>query len=269
MWSILQRLSKLLGSSKASNTAIVLKGGLAKGFGEIAIIKYLQENNIQPGAIIGASSGAQIAAMWAAGMTWQQMLEATSTFHMSRTISYYELLSEGHLFGRQKIRDFFLSYNHNADSLLETMSKRIGFLSHSLTTKKLELLAEGSLVDCLIASNAHPGVIAKQHLPTGEYIDGDVYDGVYLVDEIKQKFNVKYVIGLAKEVEPSTSISGKLLDFIRPDKLAEQCDESKLNLLLTYDAHSVGYTEFSNIPNLVDAVYELLLENEKELRKYI
>lgn len=110
-------------------------------------------------------------------------------------------------------------------------------------------------------------------MATGEYIDGDVYVGVYLVDDIKRRFNVKHVIGFAKEKEPPISISERLtervLDSIRPDMLAEQYDQSKLDMLLTYNAHNVGYAEFSGIPGLVDSVYELLLENEKQLRKYL
>jgi|GEM_PF-5761502 len=268
MWTVFKQALRLW-KTNASDTAIVLKGGLAKGFGEIAVIRYLQENNIRPKAVIGASSGAQIAAMWAAGMTWQEMVEATSKFQMSLTTSYYELLTERHLFGSQKIRDFFLSYIHNTDVDMESMQKNVGFLSHNLTTKKLELLSKGSLVQCLIASNAHPGIIASQNLPNGQYIDGDIYSGIYLIDDIKHRFKVKHVIGISRELESSGYLTEIILDLLRPDRSDAQCDEDRLDLLLKYNSSGIGYAEFSAIPGLVDSVYQQLLDNEKALQKYL
>lgn len=72
-------------------SAVILGGGLAKGYGGIALIRLLQENNLEP-LVIGTSAGAQLAALYSVGYTWQELVDVTSTFKMSQMASFPNFL---------------------------------------------------------------------------------------------------------------------------------------------------------------------------------
>ena len=54
---------------------LVMSGGAARGFAHLGVIKALQEKNIAPGIISGASAGALVAAFYADGFQPEEILE--------------------------------------------------------------------------------------------------------------------------------------------------------------------------------------------------
>ena len=54
---------------------IVLSGGGTRGMAHIGLLQALKEHGIEPGYIAGASAGALVGAMYAAGCSPEQSLE--------------------------------------------------------------------------------------------------------------------------------------------------------------------------------------------------
>ena len=55
--------------------ALVLGGGAARGFAHIGVIKVLQESGIHFDYVVGNSAGSIIGALYAKGMSWQEMAD--------------------------------------------------------------------------------------------------------------------------------------------------------------------------------------------------
>lgn len=237
-------------------TAIVLKGGLAKGFGAIGIIRYLQELGYKPDVLVGASSGAQIAAMYAVGKSWQEMLDIVGNYRLKQTSSLKSLILQGHLFPDELIRELFLKNNDFTELDFSQTKQPVMFISTDRSAKRQQLLFSGNLIDALLASNAFPGVISRQHLYLSDYRDGDLIDQ-FLVTDLKRR-GYDRVIGVSRTTEASKPRSYKPLDlltkFFVDDKWVK--DKHKLDYSFEYDASDVGYAEFDKVPELAEEVYQ-------------
>ena len=72
--------------SGAQSVGLVLSGGGAKGLSHIGVIKALEENNIPIDYIAGTSMGAIISALYAIGLTPDEM---TAMFRSKEFASWY------------------------------------------------------------------------------------------------------------------------------------------------------------------------------------
>jgi predicted acylesterase/phospholipase RssA len=55
--------------------ALVLSGGLARGLAHVGVLRALEEEGLRPDLIVGSSMGSLVAALWASGLTSQEIQE--------------------------------------------------------------------------------------------------------------------------------------------------------------------------------------------------
>ena len=149
---------------------IVLSGGGARAIAHLGVLHALEERNIHPSALAGASAGALIAALYAAGLPPEKIKDL---FHDTAYFGVFHLL-----FGRPGLFDM-----RAMRSTLETWLPAKNFedlpipLSVAVTNLSLgkaEIISSGPLLEPLLASACVP-VIFEPVLYRGcQYVDGGV-----------------------------------------------------------------------------------------------
>jgi NTE family protein len=162
-------------------TGLVLSGGGIRGVAHIGAIKAMQEYGISPSHIAGTSAGAIVGALYAAGRTWEEMLDffkATQIF----SINNYAKGKPGFL-DTEKFYDQFKSYLRH-DSF-EALEMPLYITATNLLDGTLKVFDSGELIKPILASSAVPGLFAPVQIKNGYYVDGGTLNN-FPVDLIKQ-----------------------------------------------------------------------------------
>lgn len=158
---------------KFKNSGIAFSGGAALGMAHIGIIKALQEYEIHPAYISGASAGAMIGGLYAYGITPDEMRKIASSFGNSKLLQYIRpTLKPGGLIKTQQIRKFFFDIMGNVK--IEDLEKPFIASTVDLISGNLYYINKGSLVDAIVASISIPGVFQPFIFEDKVLIDGGV-----------------------------------------------------------------------------------------------
>ena len=162
------------------NTGLVLSGGGVRGAAHIGAIKALEEYNIYPTHIAGTSSGAIVGALYAAGNTWQEILDFFKTVELF-DLTKYARNKPGFL-DTSKFYEGFKTY-FPSDSF-ESLKKPLYITATNLLDGTLRVFHQGELIKPLLASAAFPGLFAPVSFQNGYYVDGGTLNN-FPVDLIK------------------------------------------------------------------------------------
>ncbi len=155
---------------KKYKLSLALSGGGIRGVAHIGAIKALQENDIEPEAVIGTSAGAIIGALYAAGKSPEEMMEFVKEWSFLKSVRI----------------GFTFDGLTNLSFLKEHLNKYLGFDDFSKLEKPfyvgvtnmnkgtLEVLSEGSIGDAVMASSAIPIVFKPVEINGNIYVDGGV-----------------------------------------------------------------------------------------------
>ena len=182
------------------NIGLVLSGGGARGAAHIGVIKALEEYGIFATHISGASAGAIVGALYAAGVHWSEILTFFKTiplFHAKR-------------FARKK--PGFLNSENFYDDLktylpkdrFEDLKKPLFIPAANIIDGTSTIFSEGPLIKPIIASASFPGVFTPTEIDGNFYVDGGTLNN-FPVEPLKNKCDK--IIGVC--VNPLKSVSMK------------------------------------------------------------
>lgn len=189
--SSLSTAAKPLGNS-SRRVGIALGAGGANGLAHIAMLEVLDELEIRPHRIAGASIGAVVGAMYASGMLAAEIKDlAKEAFATTETDDLQELVSDqvlewfelielevgnGGLLDSQRILShFYRSIDADAFSDLEIP---LDIVAGDLWNKEQVVLNSGPLLPAVQASMAIPGVFEPVVLGNRVLIDGGTVNPV-------------------------------------------------------------------------------------------
>jgi len=174
---------------------IVLSGGSALGYAHIGVLQALEEYEIYPTIVAGASIGGLIGAFYANGFSPKQIYEFVKLENFNRTSKIVApMLRQNQLglFSQKNILKILKKYiSHDSfDSLRMPL-----FLSvTNLSKNQVEFVHTGdSLHHYLLATSAIPTVFDAVKIDGDTYIDGGVLNN-FPAQAIRQ--NCKYLIGV-------------------------------------------------------------------------
>lgn len=157
-------------SKKPYRIGLVLSGGGARGFAHAGALKALEEVGIKPDIIAGVSAGSVVTAMYASGMTPEDIITSFADVKFS---DFAELGVP---------RDGFFSM----DGFRKFLKKKIPFeriedlptpamiCATDLDHNKPVAFSEGNIVDCVTASCSIPIVFKPVRIDGVTYVDGGV-----------------------------------------------------------------------------------------------
>ncbi len=148
---------------------VTLSGGFVKALAHVGFLKALDEAKIKIAAISGASSGSLVAALYAFGISPDQM------FEMSKELSWKKIARpslKGGLFRLDGLKDLIIEITGEAN--LEDLKIPTAISVVNLRTLKPQFLTKGLLADCIVASCSIPPLFAPWKIGNDWFVDGGV-----------------------------------------------------------------------------------------------
>ncbi len=152
---------------------ISLSGGGARGFMHLGVLKALEEHNLRPSVIVGTSSGAIAAALYAAGLTPEEIVKVMKDIKV-KSLMKPSMTRRG-LFDIQKATAFL---NDMLPATFEELKMKLVVNTCDLLNGKSVFFSEGSLVEPLQASSCIPGFFKPVDFQGFTLVDGGVVNNM-------------------------------------------------------------------------------------------
>ncbi len=152
------------------NVGLVLSGGGVRGIAHLGVIKALEEHNIRVKSIAGASAGAIVGAFYAAGHSWEHILEFFKTTPMFSWQNY--TYSKPGLLDTDKFQKAFAAYLPDDD--FQGLECKLYISTTDICTGKNHIFSEGKLIKKVLASAAFPIVLSPVRIDGVFFADGGI-----------------------------------------------------------------------------------------------
>lgn len=150
--------------------ALVLGSGGPRGFAHIGVLKVLDAEGIKPDLIIGASVGAMVGALYAAGHSAVDIEQTALNLNIVSLIDWPALLSGRRISGSSLAR--FVN-SHVDGRPIEQFPTRFAAIAVRAADGQLAVFNHGNAGIAVRASSAIPGRFDPVRIRGIEYIDGD------------------------------------------------------------------------------------------------
>ncbi len=173
----IERLARILGDIKLG---IALGSGGARGYTIVGILKILEREHIYPDIISGTSIGAIIGALYAKGMTIDEILGIGATIDKNwvRDILFWDLTlpKDGGFLSGRKLQRFFKSLFDDLE--FKDLELPFACIATDIKTGEEVTFNDGRVLDAVRASVSIP-IIWKPYLYRGRYlVDGGLVNPV-------------------------------------------------------------------------------------------
>jgi NTE family protein len=149
---------------------IVLSGGGTRGIAHIGVLRALGEHGIHPGRVAGASAGAIVGALYAAGYGPAEMLEffeKNNPFRLSNVS-----LSKPGIIDTDKVRVEFEEYF--PENSFEALQRELRVVATDLTRGEPVEFNSGPLIPAILASASYPMMFTPIEIDGRLYADGGI-----------------------------------------------------------------------------------------------
>jgi len=168
---------------------IAFSGGGARGIAHIGVLKALLENGIEPQVVSGASAGAIVGALYAAGKSPEEMLVFVRD---SRLFKLFKVGLPNRGFTKLTYLRERLAQTI-AEDRFEALQKKLIVAISNLHTGACEMVNSGPLFDIIVASSSIPLVFKPVEINGQLYVDGGLLSNLPAIPLLKE---VDFVIGV-------------------------------------------------------------------------
>jgi NTE family protein len=179
---------------------LVLSSGGARGSAHVGVLKVLEENGILPDVIAGASMGAEVGGVFAAGVATEVLEESwrsTSFLRAARTMLPTVPWS-GWSSGSEVLR--FL-YKLIGDRRIEDLEMPFAAVATDLETGAPNAITRGPLAEAIRASLSVPGLFTPVWLDDRLLIDGGVSNPLPI--DVARSLGAERIIAVDVLVDPA------------------------------------------------------------------
>lgn len=159
-----------MAAQERNDIGIVLSGGGIRGIAHIGVLRALFEHGVYPDCIAGASAGAIVGALYAAGYDPAEMLEFFEKKNPFR-LSNVSITKPG-IIDTDKVRADFEEYF--PDNSFEALQRKLYVLATDLTRGEPVEFHTGELIPAVLASSAYPGMFTPIEIDGHIYADGGI-----------------------------------------------------------------------------------------------
>ncbi|WP_052226487.1 patatin-like phospholipase family protein [Microbacterium mangrovi] len=155
---------------------LVLGGGGAFGAAHVGVLQVLEERGIRPGIVTGTSSGALVAAAYAARVDHPAIEKAARAFRWS-SIARWSFRPRWGLLDTHAVTDAVHGM-FGSDPLIEEFDRRFGAFATDLRARRGVVLDRGPLSSALRSTIAVPGLLPPVRRDGLLLADGGMIDNV-------------------------------------------------------------------------------------------
>jgi NTE family protein len=153
-----------------NDIGIVLSGGGTRGIAHIGVLRALIGHGIYPDRIAGASAGAIVGALYAAGYEPREMLEFFEKNNPFR-LSNVSITKPG-IIDTDKVRIDFEEYF--PDNSFEALQRELRVMATDLTRGEPVEFHTGALIPAVLASSSYPMMFTPIEIDGRLYADGGI-----------------------------------------------------------------------------------------------
>lgn len=249
---------------------LALSGGGARGIAHIGVLQALEENGIFPEVLSGASAGAIVGALYAAGKKPEEIMAFV------RKASFFKLFKVGLPYSgltkltylRERLADTI------AEDSFEALRRKLFIAIANLNTGECELRGSGPLFDVVTASSSIPLLFQPVEIGGQLYVDGGLLNNMP-VEPIQPLCDVT----IAVNVMPHVQVANKAVQNVFG--IAQRCfDLSVLAntrpsialcdlLIEPKEVHGYNIFQINQYEPLFDIGYKAAMEQMGVLRELI
>ena len=148
--------------------ALVLGAGGSRGFAHIGVIKALEAAGIQPGVVVGSSSGSVVAALYAGGYN-ARALETMALEVEDSDLIDFTLFGPGRVQG-EALQDYVNKALGNRS--IEALERAFAVVATERATNRMTVFNRGNTGLAVRASSSIPNVFWPVIIAGTEYVDG-------------------------------------------------------------------------------------------------
>jgi NTE family protein len=199
---------------------LALGGGSARGYAHVGVLQVLEQHGLVPALIAGTSFGAVMGALYASGMTADEIASDAAALR-KRDVFPHVLdfgLHKAALFDGRRLEAFYdrwLEGRHFAD-----LERKLVVVTTDVETGERVLLQEGPVARALRASTALPGIFCPVEIDGRRLVDGGLGSPVPL--ETLDAFSVDIRIGIGAGVTVGDSGGLRFVQRIVESRLGTQ-----------------------------------------------
>ena len=188
---------------------LALGGGAARGFAHIGVIKILEANGIKPNVIVGTSAGSVISAIYASGISANELQQIAIDLDEA-TITDWTNPFSGKMGGMIKGDALQSKINQLVKNRpIEQMKIPLGIVATDLKTGNPILFQRGDTGQAVRASSSVPGIFMPTVIQGKEYVDGGLTSPVPI--KFTRNLGADIVIAVNISSDPSDQqVSGIL-----------------------------------------------------------
>lgn len=209
---------------------IVLSGGGHRGAAHAGILKAMEEFDLQPDVLSGASAGAIVGALYAAGHSPETILEVFKNIKLF-SVSYFARRKAGFL-DSERFEKFLSSYFPK--STFEELDKTLKVTATDLIGGESRVFEKGEIIPAILASAAVPGIFTPIEIDNSLYADGGVLDNfpVTPLQEDTTEIYGSYVCPLKtltiKDFKHSYNVADRALQLMMHNNSVQKFKDCKL-----------------------------------------
>lgn len=151
---------------------VVLSGGGSRGMAHLGLLQALKEHDIEPDYIAGASAGALVGALYAAGNHPTQSLELFTNTPLFRWSNTNLNRGKPGFFDTEKYRKYFERFL--PEDSFEALYKKLFVSVTDVCAGKAVIMDSGPLIKALSASAAVPPIFSPVMIDGVYYADGGI-----------------------------------------------------------------------------------------------
>ena len=155
---------------------LALGGGVARGLAHIGVLKVLHQEGIEISAYAGTSAGSIVAALAAAGLSWQQMQAAVAGVSWRDLTAFSPGLPMMGLVSADRLEAFITALV--GEKRIEDLSTPFAAMAVDITDGSLVTLDSGSLAAAVRASCSIPGIFEPAEVGGRLLVDGSLLNDV-------------------------------------------------------------------------------------------
>lgn len=286
----------------AQKVGVVLSGGGATGLAHVGLLKALEESNIPIDYITGTSAGALVGALYASGLSPQQIEKYVLSDEFQRMSAGEVPLEKGYLY-KESFKDasmlnvpfsldssfrktlptnfmtpMYLDFemfrilgvtSMNVNNDFDSLFIPFRCVASDITKKEATVFKNGALNKVVRASMTYPFYVNPIRINNTLYFDGGLYNN-FPADVLFEDFNVDYIIGsnVSYNSPPPTEddlISQITNMLVVPTDYELPCE----NGIIITPQTDVGTFDFSRAKDAIEAGYKHGMEAIDSIRQYV
>ncbi|PID83815.1 hypothetical protein CSB09_04185 [Candidatus Gracilibacteria bacterium] len=253
-------LDAMFGSKKYKDFGLALGGGVARGIAHIGLIQCLEEYKIQPKMVTGTSMGAIIGALWALGVSSQEMKKISKELGILKVINFNPFTD---LISRSSVQKILDPYIGNAT--FDETKIPLKIVATNLATGNAHIFSGGKIMDAIFASIALPGVFSPFSLDGEQYVDGGVVENLPLSPIhdlpilaasviVPKEHNISQESFLTRGFSLLYNLYNIMLQ--NQESLHIKLQKNPVHLV-SLESSDVGYMDFGKTEHIIQEMYQI------------